>query len=208
MRVWEEISIGSVWKTFLFSQQGLMMISLHQDHHCDTQNIHCPTNKKETKKERGKEKPLNQKTEKETSKLVWFPESLHTRKSWDCKRQKERKGLKSLLESKWVLLINQNKEGKNCHSSQDFFHEKSPTLKKPQCVIFLLTLLLLVSVVFFAVREGASERARRFQDEMKLRQFWRRRQFRQFHPRIHPTCVSGFQHQRKPRPFEKGWRGR
>jgi hypothetical protein len=39
-----------------------------------------------------------------------------------------------------------------------FFHEESPTLKKPQCVIFLLTLLLLVSVVFFAVRRG-SERA-------------------------------------------------
>jgi hypothetical protein len=71
---------------------------------------------------------------------------------------KERKGLKSLLESKWVLLINQNKEGKNCHSSQDFFHAKSPTMQNPQSVIFLLTLLLLlVSVVFFSVRVGASE---------------------------------------------------
>ncbi len=64
-RVWEEISIGSVWKTFRFSQQGLMMISLHQDRPCDSQNIRWSTNKKETKKERGEKKSPSTKKQRE-----------------------------------------------------------------------------------------------------------------------------------------------
>ncbi len=105
-RVWEEISIGSVWKTFRFSQQGLMMISLHQDHPCDSQNIRWSTNKKETKKERGEKKqPLNQKTERKKL-LNWFDSQKdYTREraeiARDKRKGKDRKAYCRANESSW-----------------------------------------------------------------------------------------------------------